>query len=253
MSAGWDKEKSVRGYHALIRDKDADSYFLRETCLKTPIMLMLADRTDLSFDHDTKILDVGSGGGWVNDHYQRLASAKGKCPKVFECDVSSAGVHQPLFSLQDVRSLAFAGSMFNAVIASLLLIYVEELEDACEELYRVTRPGGWLVVSIMHPMSYRMGEIEDDGSFRITRRYNPPWKTKELRIAGRAGPFTYYHRALFRYLNTLIETGWQLRWMHEWEMDRGAYELFVPVDNFDIPDRTDIVPMFAHFLMRKSE
>lgn len=244
LNAGWSGDR-MGSYGQLITSSTDDSRWLREAGLKTPITWLLDHKTGVTASD--KLLDVGAGTGWLAAHYKRVGSG----PEVVECDVVAERI-RPNLTLQDVRALAFADNTFAAVVSSLVLIYIEELQEACNELYRVTRSGGYLVASIMHPFCYRMGEVEDDGSFRVTKVYNLPWKTDELKIAGKVGPFTYYHRPLMRYLNSFAEAGWQFCRLWEWDINMHAYDLAIlQLKQAYGPPRTDRVPMFAHFLLRK--
>jgi SAM-dependent methyltransferase len=246
MTAGW-SEGALASYRELIEDKQADSRWLREAGLKTPITWLLDHYAGL--DATSRVLDVGAGTGWLAAHYLRCRRAGFPAPEVLGCDVlASPGAS----TLQDVGALAFRDCSFDAVVVSLVLIYLEELQEACTELFRVTRPGGSLVVSIMHPMFYRMGEVEGDGAFRVTKVYSEPWQTRALKIAGKVGPFTYCHRPLMSYLNSLADAGWSLRRVWEWSIDMHAYGLMSSLLKLrgSLP-RTDKVPMFAHFLLQR--
>jgi SAM-dependent methyltransferase len=146
--------------------------------------------------------------------------------------------------------MTYRDSAFDVVVASLVLMWIDELEAACRELERVTCPGGRVVVALVHPFAYRTGVVDDDGTFRVTRRYGAPFVLEDLYIAGSVGPFRYFHRPLSDYLNALAATGLQLRAFHEWSIDMTDYINHVqPLS--DHPRRTDRVPMYAFLAWEK--
>jgi len=149
--------------------------------------------------------------------------------------------------MQDVRALEYPAATFDIVVASLLLMWFPELDLACSELRRVTRPGGRLVVAITHPFSYRIGEVRSSGAFEVKVRYQDPFKLQDLHIGGKVGPFSSYHRPISQYFNALLAAGWRVSALREWSIDIEDYERQVPLAGRNLP-RTGLVPMYAFFL-----
>jgi len=51
-----------------------------------------------------------------------------------------------------IEQLRPFGDLFDVVVSSLALHYVEDYEGAMARIAAVMRPGGWLVLSVEHPM-----------------------------------------------------------------------------------------------------
>jgi SAM-dependent methyltransferase len=166
---------------------------------------------------DARFLDVGCGDGWLLDEV--------KPREGYACDI----VEQPKvgpewkFDIQDVRSLSYPDEFFDVVVASLVLIWFEELDIAIRQLYRVTKTGGKMVIALVHPYFYRMGEPDNQGNFVISRDLSQPFKIQDLKIGGVAGPLIYFYRPLPDYLNACISVGYKIRQVLDWFVDMDDY------------------------------
>ena len=113
-------------------------------------------------DGSANILDVGCGSGWLSEmlcnrgfHVTALdlgfdsirrASAR---MKVRAVDVS--------FVLGDIYKLPYRDGSFDVAVSSEVLEHLEKPQDALNEIARVVRPGGYIVVSV--PYRERIEEI----------------------------------------------------------------------------------------------
>jgi 2-polyprenyl-3-methyl-5-hydroxy-6-metoxy-1,4-benzoquinol methylase len=71
--------------------------------------------------------------------------------------VARAKVPRATLEIGDVTRLAFGGETFDFVVCALALDHVGNLDGAIGELARVTRTGGRIVVSTLHPISLLLG------------------------------------------------------------------------------------------------
>ncbi len=228
---GWDP-RSLTAYAGLIDDDSSDSVYLRERGLHPQILDLLGDCSEET------LLDVGCGTGWLLD---AVPHRRGHM-----CDiVPGAGMEpDPRFRVEDIRRLSYESNLFDVVVANLVLMWVNDLHQACQETLRVTRPGGRFLVSLTHPFSYRNGFVDTDGRFCVTERYAESRLIHDLHIGGTVGPFVYYHRPLSVYLNTFLESGWRLAGLHEGTLDMEDYQRARPGPPGRVK-RTDRVPMFV--------
>ena len=221
-----------KAYQELIEDKSYDSAYLREAGIIPNLLELVGDCSSSS------VLDVGCGSGWL----LRVLHAK----EAHQCDIvpprtSSPG--DPEFRLSDCRALNYESGSFDVVVASMLLMWIPELTKAVEEMFRVCKPGGKLVIALAHPYFYRTGEITEAGDFSLTRDLSMPFVIEDHRIAGLAGPLKYYYRPVETYINSMISCGWSIRQLREWFLDMVKYEKETQTTHHQLY-RTGKVPMY---------
>ena len=89
---------------------------------------------------------------------------------------------------------------FDIVTCSLALHYVQDWAPALAELRRVLKPGGRLVVSIIHPFVYAFC-YQDEDYFALTR-YSEAYEHD-----GATFTLTYWHRPLQDVINAFLDAG----------------------------------------------
>ena len=158
-----------------------------------------------------EILDAGCGSGPL------MEALRGKDAVVSGFDLSPAMVElarQRLGEDADVRvadlgaPLPYTDDTFDLVVASLSLHYVKDWASALAELRRVLKPGGRLVVSIIHPTVYAIVYPEAD-YFALTR-YSEDYDFGEGTVW-----MTYWHRPLQDVINTIIDAGFGIKTVTE--------------------------------------
>jgi cytosine/adenosine deaminase-related metal-dependent hydrolase/ubiquinone/menaquinone biosynthesis C-methylase UbiE len=102
------------------------------------------------------VLDVGCGTGRWLTHLEALhpASLMGiDCSRIMLKHARKKVL--PTTKLEHGHSSALPGedARYNLVIASFLLSYVKDLQAFAFECARVVQPGGWLLISDMHPVT----------------------------------------------------------------------------------------------------
>lgn len=226
---GW-KDKMADYMGLIDDDKLADSKYLREEGLIKTILKLIGRPEE-------PVLDVGCGDGWLFD---RLQIKNG-----LECDiVSHSSRSGRVVSVQDVQNLSLDDSSFSLVIASMVLMWVENLQSACDELYRVTRDSGRTIIALTHPYFYRTGTVTETGQFLIDKDLSKPFIIDNHCIAEKVGPFKYFYRPITFYLNTLIASGWTVRCVKDWHIDMNDYIEKVNSDASKIK-RTNVVPLYT--------
>ncbi len=104
--------------------------------------------------------------------------------------------------------------MFDLVLSTLVLNDVKELDQAISELVRVTRKGGSIVISILHPIATAGtpgGWVRESGrklfrkldNYFTIRELEAVWeKEKKERV-----PIKFYHRPLQDFTQLFLEKG----------------------------------------------
>jgi SAM-dependent methyltransferase len=102
-----------------------------------------------------KVLDVGSGNGYVLSKY----AAEGA--EVFGIDITEAGINlcrkrfeylglNGDFRVADAQEIPFPDKTFDCVCSMGVLHHVPNTQKALDEIYRVLKPGGRLIVMFYH-------------------------------------------------------------------------------------------------------
>ena len=158
-----------------------------------------------------EILDAGCGSGPGMD------ARRAKDAVVSGFDLSPAMVElarQRLGENADVRvadlgsPLPYLNDAFDLVVASLSLHYVEDWASTLAELRRVLKPGGRLIVSIIHPTVYAIVYPEAD-YFALTQ-YSEDYDFGEGTVW-----MTYWHRPLQDVINTFVDAGFGIKTVTE--------------------------------------
>jgi len=224
-------QENAGAYRCLIQDSELDSKFIREAGLIPNLVSMIGSC------HDATLLDAGCGSAWLAE---RISPAR-----AFACDLVAPESlpSNVAFSIEDVHALSYPTGMFDVVVASLLLFYCEDLQAACNELYRVSKADSKLIVSLMHPYFYRTGSVEPKGEYRISADLSAPF-AMTFKIGERVGPLVYHYRPLPAYVNALVRSGWQITEMRDWCIDMHQYRKQAGSGMKSRVRRTGLVPLF---------
>ncbi len=132
--SGWYERERSRGYHALIDD------------LEMEIVSPLA--------RGARVLEAGCGTGLILDRVASVAhSAVG-----FDLSpgmVRKARARGLEVALGSVTHIPFADDQFDLVCSFKVLAHVPDIARALDEITRVTRPGGHMVLEFYNPLSLR--------------------------------------------------------------------------------------------------
>ncbi len=166
-----------------------------------PEMLRLAG--DVS---GRRILDAGCGSG-------PLTAALGDAGAVVTgFDGSAAMVdlaRQRLGADADLHvadlgaPLPFADAAFDDVVASLVLHYLQDWAGPLGELRRVLKPGGRLVLSVIHPSVYAI--VYPDADYFALSQYS-----EDYTFDGQTVWLTYWHRPLHAITDAFAAAGFRI-------------------------------------------
>ena len=154
-----------------------------------------------------RVLDAGCGSGPLS------AALLAKGAVVTGFDASSAMVElarQRLGESADLhladlsQPLPFADGAFDDVIVSLVLHYLRDWTAPLAELRRVLKPGGRLILSVNHPIMYKLTDLSVD-YFAITE-YSEEYALND----GQSMKLTYWHRPLHAMTDAFTKAGFRL-------------------------------------------
>jgi ubiquinone/menaquinone biosynthesis C-methylase UbiE len=156
---------------------------------------------------DTRFLDVACGTGrWMFIARQRGADVYGIdfCPEML-CEASRKPGLAPRLSLGDARRLPFADGAVDLTICSFALGYIASADQAIAEMARVTRRGGRVIVTDLHPCAIAAGWTRsftcDGHVYEIDHHAHPAavWEAHGLTLDWRVdASFAEPEREIFR-------------------------------------------------------
>jgi SAM-dependent methyltransferase len=207
MTNGWEESAE-----AWISGLGIEGDFARRFVLDTPML----ERIQLS--GAMNVLDVGCGEG----RFCRLLAAEGLSTAGIDPSESLIRQARRLHPEGDYRvagaeELPFGNETFDLVVAYLSLIDIPDIEAAIDEMDRVLRPGGHLLIanlnsfySASNPSGWR---TEADGTRRFEIDHYMAERSDwigwgDLRVLN-------WHRPLSTYMSLLLGAGLQLRHFDE--------------------------------------
>ncbi len=183
------------------------------------------------------LLDAGCGEGYLSRLFAR-EGANVSAVDISKRLIDTCREHAKSENLQiryevgDICSLEnFETNTFDIVLSNLVLLNVPCLDSALREFYRILKPKGTAVISIVHPAFnfYGPGKWEMGDKDPVTRRrrgihfvvdnyfderpYERYWRT-------RAGekfpePITFFHRTITTYFKAIRSSGFLLDALEE--------------------------------------
>jgi SAM-dependent methyltransferase len=154
-----------------------------------------------------RVLDAGCGSGLLS------AALRAKGAVVTGFDASPAMVELARERLGDDadlhvadlgRPLPFADKTFDDVVVSLVLHYLRDWTEPLAELRRVLKPGGRLLLSVNHPMAYKV--FYPDADYFAVTEYSEEYTFAD----GGSMVLTYWHRPLHAMTDAFTEAGFRI-------------------------------------------
>jgi SAM-dependent methyltransferase len=166
---------------------------------------------------DKRLLDLGCGFGW-HCRYAREQDAR----SVIGVDISEKMLARAQATTNDraieyrrmaIEDIDFPGDRFDLVISSLALHYVERFDLVCRQVHQCLTSDGAFVFSVEHPMftalpvqDWCYGPNGERLHWPVDQyQQEGPRHTRRLE-----GDVVKYHRTIATYVNTLINSGFQI-------------------------------------------
>ena len=165
-----------------------------------------------------RVLDLGCGFGW-----HCIYAAENGAVQVTGVDISEKMLAKaqemtksPVvkYIQMPIEDIDFEEGVFDVVISSLVLHYIESFENICKKINRSLVSGGSFVFSVEHPVFTAQG-TEDwhyDENGKIMHWPVDSYYSEGLRESIFLGEkVVKYHKTLTTYLNTLLQNGFEIK------------------------------------------
>ncbi len=143
----WDKVAIE--YSKKVEDKDSQGFLIREKCLNPYLFKTIGNVSN------KEILDYGCGEGWLcNDLRQKGANVLGV--DISEEFIKIAKQKFPEINFEVIEDKIFCpNNKFDGVICNIVLHTTERYKQIIDEIYRVLKPRGKAIITIMHPQVWK--------------------------------------------------------------------------------------------------
>lgn len=160
---------------------------------------------------DHEVLDAGcGGGGHALELLQRGARVIGLDRSQGMLDVAAARLGQgvPLVRASLEDRLPFADDSFDAILASLVMHYLEDWAPSLQEFRRILRPTGRLVIPTHHPfMDHALANGE---SYLQTYSFTEEWQH-----GGHPITMRFRHHPISAMIEALLNSGFTIAAVEE--------------------------------------
>jgi len=160
--------ESEEGYDLYASRYDESQFYLNS--FEREKLFELCD--DLS---GKKVLDIGAGTGRIVGEIERFGG------EVTALDISEkmlkelAKKHSGMEMVKaDVRNMPFKDDSFDAAFALFLIVHLKSLDEAFREVYRVLKPGGFLMLTNINQKKAPKLKTESAGEIVIASHYHMP-------------------------------------------------------------------------------
>ncbi len=173
----------------------------------------------LPADRRTKVLDLGCGSGALLEELDRRYEVLVGCDGSRQMIALARALH-PVAAARTLvadatRTIPFVTGAFDLVVASMVLMCLDDVSTVLREVSRALRPGGEFVFTVTHPCfsfvrrSLEFGEHRYLDSFASEHRLGPTF----------ASTVSHYHRPLQFYFEALRSNGLVVRSIAEISRD----------------------------------
>jgi len=169
-----------------------------------------------------RVLDLGCGYGWfsrwASEHGARQVVGLDVSQKMLATARATTSAPNVQYQQEDLEQLRLPACSFDLAYSSLALHYIKDLPGLFAQVYVALVPGARLVFSIEHPIFM----APRNPGWQVDAQGRQSWPVDSYQQEGErvthwlAEGVIKQHRTLGTLLNTLIDTGFNLRHVQEW-------------------------------------
>jgi 2-polyprenyl-3-methyl-5-hydroxy-6-metoxy-1,4-benzoquinol methylase len=162
------------------------------------------------------ILDGGCGEGYLSREIARREATVTGLDRSSSL-ISAAHKERDRLGLQidhyvaGLESIPEENGTFDSVVCNHVMTDVEDAAAALKEIGRVTKPGGRLVLLMLHPCFYTAhAERNASGNISVTTYFSTRKIDQEFKVAGIASPDQVHmnFRPLEYYISAIVDSGY---------------------------------------------
>jgi len=179
---------------------------------------------------EKNVLDAGCGEGYLSRKMLALGAkvtAFDHSPRMVEvAKQKSKGLNIPIFQGDFQELSMIKDNEFDIVVSNMVIHDVPDHNLAIREAYRVLKPGGIFVFSILHPCfdTPESGWVKDSNGNKMYWKVSKYFAQGVVRQETSNGSILMFHRTLSNYFKTLRQYGFVIDDMIEPEPTDEAIE-----------------------------
>ncbi|WP_375749117.1 class I SAM-dependent methyltransferase [Vibrio sp. HN007] len=169
------------------------------------------------------VLDMGCGSGIYADWFTRNAAKKVTCldrsPEMVALVKENHGekVHAYVQDISEGLPVESDNSA-DVIICPLVLHYIKDLKPVFKDIFRVLKPGGYMVFSTHHP--FVDFEYSTSGNYFECERVDDEWNT-----IGKPVKVSFYRRSLTELCEAVTSSGLVISTINEGKVDEQVKEM----------------------------
>jgi len=186
--------KVARTYSKKIEEENSQGFLIREKSLNPYLFKALRNVKS------KKVLDYGCGDGWL------CGWLKNRGAKVVGCDISERFIKLAKEKYKGIEfkvtnnKTSYKNNEFDIIVCNIVLHITKNYEKILNEMYRILKPMGKAIITIMHPDYYK-SEIAN---------FSKNQETLKIKVEGDI-PVTYYRRNQNSYEKAFQKAGFKIK------------------------------------------
>jgi ubiquinone/menaquinone biosynthesis C-methylase UbiE len=188
----WDKV--AEKYSKNIESKDSPGFLIRDKVLNPYLFEAIGNVKGKN------VLDYGCGDGGLCNELSKLgAQAEGVDISSKFVEIAKKKYPKIRFELMEENKTNYPDNQFDIVVCNIVLHITKDYKQVLKEIYRIAKPEGKLVVTIMHPDHWKAEQADFSKEEEIIKV-----------MVENSVPVTYYRRGQEIYQKAFNHAGFKI-------------------------------------------